>query len=114
MSPTIEWSWTVFLALIGLGAVTLLTRSFFLLPEREWPLPHWLRKGLRYAPLAALSAVTAPEIVMTQGHLIDSLADARLYAALAAVGWYAWRRSILGTLAVGMAVLLPLRIGLGW
>jgi branched-subunit amino acid transport protein len=69
------------LVLVGLGLVTLLTRGFFLLPQREWPLPDWLRKGLRYAPLAALTAVVAPEVVMTQGHLIDTLKDARLYAA---------------------------------
>lgn len=114
MTGGVELSGAVLLALVGLGAVTLLTRGFFLLPEREWPLPHWLRKGLRYAPLAALTAVIAPEIVMTQGQLIGTWQDARLFAAAAGAAWYAWRRDILGTIAVGMAVMLPLRIGLGW
>jgi uncharacterized membrane protein len=58
------------LAIVGLAAITLLTRGFFILPDREMPLPGWLRQGLRYAPLAALAAVVAPEIVMTQGQLI--------------------------------------------
>lgn len=102
------------LTLAGLGLVTLLTRGFFLLPQREWPLPDWLRKGLRYAPLAALTAVVAPEVVMTQGQLIGTWQDARLYAAAAGAAWYAWRHDILSTIVVGMAVLLPLRLGLGW
>ena len=110
----IDLSWGVLLALVGLALITLLTRGFFLLPEREWPLPAWLNQGLRYAPLAALAAVVAPEVVMTQGQLIGTVRDARLYAALAGALWYAWRRSILGTIVAGMAVMLPLRLLLGW
>lgn len=114
MNDGVQLSLKVLLILLGLGLVTLLTRGFFLLPDREWPLPAWLRKGLRYAPLAALTAVVAPEVVMTRGELIDTLADARLYAALAGALWFWWRRDILGTIVAGMAVLLPLRLGLGW
>ena len=77
-------------------------------------LPDWLRRGLKYAPLAALAAVIAPELVMSQGALIKTLADARLPAVLCASAYYFWRRGILGTIVVGMAVYLPLHIGLGW
>jgi branched-subunit amino acid transport protein len=55
-----------------------------------------------------------PEVVMTQGHVIHSLLDARLFAVAAASAYFFWRRGILGTILVGMAVLLPLRLGLGW
>ncbi|MBL8335008.1 MAG: AzlD domain-containing protein [Rubrivivax sp.] len=113
-TATIELTPGVLATLAGLGAVTFLTRGFFLLPQREWPLPRWLRKGLRYAPLAALTAVVAPEVVMTQGQLIHTWQDARLFSAAAGAAWYAWRRDILGTIAVGMAVMVPLRLGLGW
>ena len=51
---------------------------------------------------------------MTQVQHIGTWQDARLFAAAAGAAWYAWRRDILGTIAVGMAVMLPLRIGLGW
>jgi branched-subunit amino acid transport protein len=114
MTATLEWSWGLLLALAGLGLITLLTRGLFLLPEREWPLPSWLRQGLRYAPLAAVTAVVAPEVVMNQGELITTLQDARLYGAAAALLFFAWRRSILGTMVAGMAVFLPLRLILGW
>jgi branched-subunit amino acid transport protein len=102
------------LAIVGLTAITLLTRGFFLFARREIPFPDWLREGLRYAPLAALAAVVLPEIVLREGRVITTLLDARLFAVAAAAAWFWWRRGILGTIVVGMAVLLPLRLGLGW
>jgi branched-subunit amino acid transport protein len=103
-----------FVTVLGLALITVATRGFFLIPEREWPLPAWLQQGLRYAPLAALVAVVAPEIVMTQGRLISTFMDARLPAVLVAAAYFYWRRGILGTILSGTAVLLWLRLGLGW
>ena len=103
-----------FIAVLGLTAITVVTRGFFFLTEREIPIPEWLRQGLRYAPLAALAAVVVPEVVMTQGHLITTWRDARLFAAATGAAYFWWRRGILGTILSGMAVLLPLRLGLGW
>ena len=97
-----------------IAAITLLTRGFFLFTRRELPFPAWLREGLRYAPLAALAAVVLPEIVLRDGRLIGTLLDARLFAVAAGAAYFWWRRGILGTIVVGMAVLLPLRLGLGW
>lgn len=102
------------LAVLGLAAITVVTRSFFMLSQREMPLPEWFKRGLKYAPLAALTAVIAPEIFMSNGHLIATLRDARLPALLCASAYYFWRRGILGTIVLGMLVYLPLHIGLGW
>ena len=102
------------LAILGLALITVLTRSFFMLSRRNMPLPSWLHQGLRFAPLAALVAVVVPELVMTQGQVIATWLDARVFAAVAAGGYFAWQRGILGTILVGMAVFLPLRLGLGW
>ena len=107
-------TWEALLAILGLGVITVLTRSFFLLPKREAPIPAWLREALRYAPLAALVAVVAPEVIMSNGHVIQTWHDARLYAAAAGALWFWWRRGILGTIVCGTAVLLALRFGLGW
>ena len=98
----------------GMAAITLLTRGFFFLQRAQLPMPAWLSEGLRYAPLAAMVAVVAPEIVMTQGHLITTWKDARLYGAAAATGWYFWRRDMFGTIVAGTAVMLALRLALGW
>ena len=102
------------IAVIGLALLTVVTRGFFLLPDRELPLPGWLRQGLRYAPLAALMAVVAPEIVLTQGVLISTWQDAWLPAVAVATAYSFWRRGILGTIVSGTAVLLTLRLGFGW
>ena len=75
-------------------------RRSFLLPKQDLPMPRWLREGLRYAPTAALAAVVAPELVMTQGHLIDTWRDARIFGALAGLAFYAWRPSLFGTIVV--------------
>lgn len=107
-------TWEAVLAIVGLAVITLVTRAFFLYPERELPMPALLKQGLRYAPLAALVAVIAPEVVLTQGQLIDTWRDPRLFAVAVASGYYAWRRGILGTIVSGTVVLLALRLGLGW
>ena len=100
--------------IVGLGLITLLTRGFFLLSDRELPLPAWLEQGLRYAPLAALAAVVVPEVVLTQGHLITTFKDARLYAAATGAVWFFWRGGILGTIVSGTAVMVTLRLVMGW
>ena len=105
--------WTV-LTIFGLAIVTVITRSFFFLSSKPWTLPDWAQRGLHYAPIAALAAVIAPEIVMTQGVLISTWQDARLFAALAGGAWFYWRGGVLGTILTGMAVYLPLHIGLNW
>jgi branched-subunit amino acid transport protein len=102
------------ITIVGLALISLLTRGFFILPSRELPMPGWLQRGLRYAPVAALVAVVVPEVVMTDGRLVTTWQDARLFAAAAGIGWYFWRRSILGTIVVGTGVMLLLRLGLGW
>lgn len=106
--------WEAAIAVIGLAAISLLTRGFFILPRRDIPLPDWLRQGLRYAPLAAMAAIIAPELVLTDGHLITTWKDARLFAAAAAAGYFFWQRGILGTILVGTGAMLLLRLGLGW
>ena len=107
-----DW-WTLGV-IVGLAGVTVLTRCFFFILDRPWGLPDWAHRALHYAPIAALAAVVIPEIVMTGGHLVPNLHDARIYAALAGAAYYFWRRGVLGTMLVGMAVYLPLHLGLGW
>ena len=106
--------WWTLLVIVGLTVTTVIARCFFYLSNKEWPMPAWAQRGLQYAPIAALSAVVIPEIVMTQGHLVQTWQDARLFAAVAGAAWFVWQRSVLGTILSGMAVYLPLHIGLGW
>ena len=100
--------------IVGLSVVTVVARSFFFLSNQDWQLPHWAQRGLQYAPIAALSAVVIPEIVMNQGALITTWQDARLFAAAAGVLVYFTKRDVLLTIIGGMAVYLPLHLGLGF
>ena len=106
-------AWTL-LAIVGLALVTVLSRCFFFILDRPWSLPGWAHRALNYAPVAALAGVVIPEVVMVDGHLVSTLLDARLFAALVGVAVYFWRRSVLLTLVLGMAVYLPLHLRLGW
>lgn len=113
-----EVDWLQIATIAALAGITVLTRCFFFLSSKPWVLPAWAQRGLQYAPLAALTAVLAPEIVMSQGRLITTLWDARLFGVAAGMAYYFLRRgggqSVLGTIVAGMAVYLPLHVGLGW
>ena len=107
-------TWMTIVAIAGLTVVSIVTRGFFMIPERELPIPGWLREALRYAPLAALVAVLLPEVAMTGDHLLDTWKDARIYATATGIAVFATTRNLLGTILAGTAVLLALRLGLGW
>jgi branched-subunit amino acid transport protein len=111
MNESALWS---LLAILGLGVVTVLTRSFFFIFHSEWGLPPWIERGLRYAPIAALAAVVIPEILSTQGQWSAWWVDARFYAALASLAYFAWKRHVLGSILLGTAVYLGLHVGWGW
>jgi len=55
---------------------------------------------------------------MANAALVHTLANARLCGVLAGGGYFFWRRgagqAVLGTIVSGMAVYLPLHVGLGW
>ena len=60
--------WTI-AVIVGLAAVTVLTRCFFFILDRPWSLPTWALQALNYAPIAALAGVVLPEVVMANGQL---------------------------------------------
>lgn len=105
--------WTL-LIIVGMAAVTVLTRCFFFILDRPWSLPAWAHRALQYAPVAALAGVVLPEVVMSQGQLVATWQDARIFAAVAGAIAFFWRRNVLVTMIVGMAVYLPLHLGLRW
>jgi len=108
-----QWAWAA-LTILGLAAVTAISRNVFLWSRRELRFPEPLQRALQMAPLAAIVAITAPEIFLSQGHLIETWRDARIFGALAGLAFYAWRRSLFGTIACGTGVMLALRFGMGW
>lgn len=98
------------LVIVGLTAVTVLTRSFFLVLGDRIPLPERVQHALRYAPACALVALIAPEVLLSQGAMVSSLGDPKLMAALAAVISMLITRSMIATMVIGMSAFTLLRL----
>ncbi len=98
------------LVTVGLVLATFLTRATMLLVgERFKPSPR-VESALRFAPICALAALIAPEVVVANGTVELSPANPRLAAALAATAFFLWKRSMVGCIVVGMLVILAFRL----
>ncbi len=97
---------SLFLVVIGMGAITYGLRAGSLLLADRLPRSAWLGSFLRFVPVAVLSAIIALEMFIVDGQLnLSPVANPRLLAGAVAI-LVAWRtRSMLATFAVGMAVL---------
>lgn len=104
MSATEIW-----LAIFGMTVVTAVTRAMFLIGGERTVLPERVQRMLRYAPAAALAAVVLPDVLATPEGLSFAPSNHDFYATLAGLGWFLWRRNMLGTIVVGMLVYTVLR-----
>lgn len=100
----------VWLVIFGLTAVTVATRSSFLVLGRRYTLPERLQHALRYAPVCALVALITPELAFANGTLALTLDNPRLVAGLAAAVVMAMTRNMIAAMAVGMAGFWALRL----
>ncbi|UWX69678.1 AzlD domain-containing protein [Burkholderia gladioli] len=106
MSDTALVWWTI----AGMTVVTALTRALFLIGGERTMLPERAQRALRYAPAAALVAVVLPDVLETPAGISFSLANHDFYVAAAGLAWFLWRRSMIGTIVVGMLVSTALRL----
>lgn len=102
-------AWTAWALIVGMGLGAFFTRAVFVLPGRHLRLPATAERVLRYAPAAALMAIVAPDLALVHGTLSLSIENPKLVAGLVAFALAAGTRSILATIAGGMAVLLLMR-----
>lgn len=96
-------------AILAIGAVTFAYRLSFIVLFERLSVPEWLRRGLRFVPIAALSAIILPELVMQAGGLNLSPLNPRLLAGLLAMAVAVKTRHVLATIVTGMLVLWLLR-----
>jgi len=86
-----------------IGVLTFLTRLSFIALAGRWDAPPLFRSALRFVPVAVLTAIILPELVMPGGSLDISLTNARLLAGLIAI-FVAWRtKNTVLTIVIGMA-----------
>lgn len=104
MSPL--WLW---LTIIIVGLLTFGIRLSFIAFLGEAEVAPLLQQALRFVPVAVLSALIAPALLISNGTLAISLTNSRLLAGLLAI-LVAWRtKNVLLTIAAGMTCLLILQ-----
>jgi branched-subunit amino acid transport protein len=87
------------------GAATFLIRYSFIAAEGHYQPPAWFRRLLPFVPIAALTALTAPELLLLQGEIVLGADNARLWAGVVAIVVAAvWRNTLL-TIGVGFLAL---------
>ena len=106
MSATVK----LWLAIVGIGLTGIVTRCSFVVLGERLRLPPLAERALKHAPAAALGAIVTPALVVTDGRLDLAPGNYRLVAALIA-GVVMWRsRSMLWTMAAGLAAFTLLRL----
>ena len=103
-----DWHYLLLIALMTL--TTVVTRSFFFMIGGSRRMPGWLQKSLGYVPAVALSAILAPDLLLSGGALVEPWQNIRLLAAVAATGFFLYTRHLLGTLVFGMVCYTALRL----
>jgi branched-subunit amino acid transport protein len=99
----------LWLTMVLAGLLTFLIRYSFIGSAGRFAPPPWFRRMLRFVPIAALTALIWPDMLMQSGGLQIALDNPRLIAGIVA-GLVAWRsENIFLTIGVGMAVLWGLQ-----
>ena len=104
---------SIWVVMIVIGALTFLTRLSFIALAGRWDAPPLFRSALRFVPVAILTAIVVPELVLHTGTLDLSLTNPRLLAGIVATLVAFWTKNVVWTLLAGMAVFWLLRIWLG-
>jgi branched-subunit amino acid transport protein len=102
-----DWNMSITYLIIGMIVVTFVSRSFFILLGNRIKISEWGLETIRYAPLAALIAILAPEIFLPLG--ASSIAEFNLrlpniWGGIAAMIAFYFSKRMIPTLVIGMAV----------
>jgi len=104
---------SLWLTILLAGLMTFATRLSFIFLLDKIKVPDWFRRGLRFVPVAVLSAIILPELTSPIGTLDLSWHNSQLFAGIIAI-LVAWRtRNVILTILAGMAALLIFQTLLG-
>jgi len=102
-----------FWLILGMTAVTFGVRYPVLALVGQIELPEPVFRALKYVPVAVLTAIVVPAVLMPDDELAISLQNAEMIGAIVAV-LVAWRtRSLLWTIVIGMAAFYAWRLLVG-
>ncbi len=97
----------IWLILVLAGALTYLIRLSFIALLGKWSPPRWVSHALRFVPPAVLTAIIFPEVLIRNNAFVPVNPRLLAGAAAAVVAWLT--KSVVLTIAVGMAALLLLQ-----
>ena len=102
--------WTIMI--IG-GLLTFATRLSFIFLLDRIKVPDWFRRGLRFVPVAVLSAIILPDLTSPNGTLFLNWRNPQLLAGIVAI-LVAWKtKNVILTILAGMATLVVFQVMLG-
>ncbi|WP_407313641.1 AzlD domain-containing protein [Desulfosporosinus sp. SB140] len=96
--------------IIGMSVVTYFTRFGALALFRFTGVPTWLNRWLKYVPVAILTALIVPSLLLPKGYLDISLNNHYLIAGIAAAFVAYKSRNIIATLGLGMSIMFILKL----
>lgn len=96
--------------IMGMALVTYFTRIGALVLFRFTGVPTWLNRWLKYVPVAILTALIVPSLLLPQGYLDISLQNHYLIAGIAAAIVAYKSRNIIATLGIGMSIMFILNV----
>ena len=115
METLLSLDWYLYGAILLLGLCTLLARASYHLFGHRVPLGDGVRRALRYAPAAALTAIIVPILLpWSEPASMTLVVDQRLFAALVAIWLFQKTRNVLVMIAGGMVAFWVLRWFIGW
>lgn len=100
----------VFYIIIGMTLVTYFTRFGALALFRFTGVPTWLNRWLKYVPVAILTSLIVPALLLPKGYLDISLQNHYLIAGIAAAFVAYKSRNIIATLGLGMLIMFALKL----
>jgi branched-subunit amino acid transport protein len=104
---------SLWIVMAVIGVLTFLTRLSFIALAGRWDAPPLFRSALRFVPVAILTAIVVPELVLHTGTLDVSLTNARLLGGVLAI-LVAWQtKNTVLTIVIGMAAFWILQAFLG-
>lgn len=86
----------IWVLMLVCGLITFAIRYSFIAAEGHFDPPAWFVRLLPFVPVAALTALTAPELLLIGGTIELGIGNARLWAGLIAICVAAlWRNTVL-------------------
>ena len=99
----------IFLIILGMAAVTFLTRFGAPVLFRYTGIPLWLERWLKHIPTAILTALIVPSLLLPRGHLDLSVHNHYLLAGIVAAVVAYKSRNVIITIGLGIITMFTLR-----